>query len=78
MSWRITNRNDSNCYVNAEKIDNPDITYVGFMRDFQPHGLGAKYISNILIKCGMWNNGELETRMTEDEYNREMNKIFNQ
>ena len=48
MSWRITNRNNRNCYVNAEKTDNPDITYVGFMRDFQPHGLGAKYISNII------------------------------
>lgn len=77
MQWRITNRNDRNQYVNAEATNHEGYSYIGFMDDFQPHGIGAIYYNDILQKCGFWEHGELSRAMTQAEYEEEMNRIFN-
>lgn len=77
MDWTITNRNGYNSHVNAVATNNPEYTYVGGMKDYQPYGYGAIYKNGTLYQCGEWFEGKLEISMDEEEYNETMNRIFN-
>ena len=79
MQWRIINRNDKNSYVDAVSIDREGFEYHGFMKDFQPHGIGALYKDKEFVTRGFWEDGLLspENVLSQEEYDKEMNKIFN-
>lgn len=79
MRWRIINQSTKDSYVVAESTDREGFKYYGFMKDFQPHGLGALHKDEIFVACGFWENGILlpENILAKEEYDAKMNEIFN-
>ena len=77
--WIYSRNKDEYGLLHAKDKNDNSVTYRGEWNDElgQPNGLGAIHQHNTYLEGGIWDCGDLIQPMPEEDYEREINSLYN-